>query len=132
MRTWLSWAMAGVLAAGALLFAGTVVAIRSGLQRYSDEAVRRFPGSRVEALARVVDCDSCPIEERNHAVWALGQMAEPTALPVLNKHFDDRPCAHAARLCQYELRKAIRNIGASRYRTGAAWRLLAPLHQPWH
>ena len=106
----LLWIGAGLLALSVLLLAGIVVSIRSGLQHYSDDAVGRFPGDRVQALIKVVDCDACPLQDRNHAVWALGQMAEPRAISVLKKHFDGRPCTHSTRLCQHELRKAIRKI----------------------
>ena len=131
MRRTLLWILVIVTAAGVLLLTGTVIAIRSGLQRISDEAMSRFPGGRAEALMRVVDCTSCPIVDRNHAVWALGQIVDERSLPVLTRHFDGEPCSHEARLCQYELRKAIRNIEAAKHRTGPAWRLIARLHQSW-
>ena len=81
---------------------------------------------------QVVDCESCGLQDRNHAVWALGQMVEVRSLPALRKHFDGRPCQHTTRLCQYELRKAIRMIETRRERAGPVWRLVAGLHQPWH
>ena len=91
---------AGLPALMVLVLAGIVVSIRSGLQRFSDDAVIRFPGNRAEALIGVVDCGSCILGDRNHAVWALGQMSEARAITVLRKHFDGRPCTHATRLCQ--------------------------------
>jgi hypothetical protein len=121
-----------LLALMVLLLAGIIVSIRSGLQRFSDDAVARFPGDRREALMRLVDCDSCSIEDRNHAVWALGQMVEDRSISVLRKYYDGRPCTHATRLCQYELRKAIRMIETRSQREGPGWRLLASWHQPWH
>jgi hypothetical protein len=127
----LLWAAAGVFTLLVFLLAGIVIAIRSGLQRYSDEAIVRFPGTRVEALIRVVDCGTCAIEDRNHAIWALGQMAEERAGPVLKKYFDGRRCTHQTRLCQYELRKAIRMIETRNRRTGPVMRILARWHQPW-
>jgi hypothetical protein len=114
-----------------LALAGMVVLIRSGLQRSSDDAVARFPGDRVEALMQVADCDTCALADRNNAVWALGQMAEERAISVLRKHYDGKPCTHASRLCQYELRKAIRMIETREQRSGPVWRLVAGLHRPW-
>jgi hypothetical protein len=81
---------------------------------------------------QLVDCDTCSLEDRNHAVWALGQMAEERAIPVLRKHFDGKTCTHSTRLCQYELRKAIRMMETRQARNGPVWRLVAKLHQPWH
>lgn len=131
MRRKLLLAGAGLLTLLVLGLAGLVVSIRSGLQRFSDDAVMRFPGSRMEALMRVVDCDTCAMETRNHAVWALGQMEEERALPTLKRHFDGQPCSHSTRLCQYELGKAIRMMETRHERDGRAWRLLAGLHRPW-
>ena len=123
---------AGLAALMVLVLAGIVVSIRSGLQRFSDDAVTRFPGNRVEALIGVVDCGSCSLGDRNHAVWALGQMSEARAITVLRKHFDGQPCTHATRLCQHELRKAIRMIETRQEREGSVWQLVAKWHQPWH
>ena len=81
---------------------------------------------------QVVDGGSCALKDRNHAVWALGQMVEERAISVLRKHHDGRPCTHTTRLCQYELRKAIRMIETRREREGPVWRLIARWHQPWH
>ena len=131
MRAKLLWTLTILTALGVLLFTATIIAIRSGLQRFSDDAMSRFPGGRAEALMRVVDCTSCPIVDRNHAVWALGQMVDERSLPVLTKHFDGESCSHETRLCQHELRKAIGNIEAAKYRTGPAWRLIGRLRQPW-
>ena len=122
----------GLLALLVLGLAGMIVSIRSSLQRFSDDAVTRFPGDRAEALMRVVDCDACNLKDRNHAVWALGQMVEERAISVLRRHYDGHPCTHTTRLCQKELRKAIRMIETRQQRTGPAWRLVARWHQPWH
>jgi hypothetical protein len=122
----------GLLTLLVLVLAGIIGSIRSGLQRFSDDAVTRFPGDRVEALMQLVDCDTCSLEDRNHAVWALGQMPEERAIPVLRKHFDGKACTHSTRLCQYELRKAIRMVDTRQERDGPVWRLVAKWHQPWH
>ncbi len=70
-------------------------------------ATKEFPGDRVEALVRLVESERRPLSERNRAVWALGQLRDPRALPVLRKYYTGRPCDHARYLCQSELRKAI-------------------------
>ncbi|MDX1979823.1 MAG: hypothetical protein SFV51_06125 [Bryobacteraceae bacterium] len=125
------WTVCGLLALSTLVLAGMIVSIRSGLQRFSADAVARFPGERVEALMRVVDCGACPLEERNRAVWALGQVAEQRAGSVLRNHLDGRPCPHESRLCQNELQKAIRMIETRKERTGPLASVVAGWHQPW-
>jgi hypothetical protein len=118
-------------AASLLLLAGIVVSIRYGLQRVSDDAVARFPGGRAEALIQLVDCGECRIRDRNQAVWALGQMVEARAAPVLRRHYDGRPCDHHARLCQYELGKALRMMETHSSQRGPLRGFIAGLHQPW-
>ena len=120
-----------LLAACAVLLGGAVVSIRSGLQRVSDDATARFPGDRVRALIQLVDCRECRVSDRNRAVWALGQMAEAGAGPVLRRYYDRRPCDHRTRLCQYELGKALRMMETRAARTGPLWNVMARLHQPW-
>jgi len=121
-----------MLALAVMVLGFMIVSIRDGLQRFSDEAVRQFPGDRASALIRLVDCGACALGDRDHAVWALGQMVEEQSLPVLLRHFDGQRCDHTTRLCQYELRKAIRMIETRHTREGPGWRLIARLHQPWH
>jgi hypothetical protein len=90
----------------------------------------RFPGDRVAALAAVVECGECSLQDRNHAVWALGQLEAERALPVLQKYYDGERCTHSTRVCQHELGKAIRMIEARPGRTGLAWNVIRRLRQP--
>lgn len=69
--------------------------------------------------------------DRNHAVWALGQMAAEPALPALKAYFDGRKCEHETRLCQHGLEKAIRMIERRREFTGPVRNVIGKLHQPW-
>jgi hypothetical protein len=101
-----------VLAAGALiLFATGLVTLSLSIQSTAHEtaraAQRSFPGDEVEALLRLVESEAEPLDARNHAVWALGQLGDPRALPVLRRHDTGGPCDHGRFICQDELRKAI-------------------------
>ncbi len=84
--------------------------IGSGVRRCSQTAQTYFPGNRVEALIAMVECESCNLQDRNDAVWALGQLDDRRALPVLEKHYvganDDRP----DNLSQNRLRIALRHL----------------------
>jgi hypothetical protein len=77
----------------------------------------------------MVDCEACSLQDRNHAVWALGQTMARPALGTLKKHYDGERCAHESRLCQYELQKAIRLLESPPKR--GVWRLLGKVHKAW-
>jgi hypothetical protein len=89
-------------------FAVVTVVIRSGVRDVSEAAVAEYGGDRVDALMALADSTDHSMRERNRAVWALGQIGDQRALPVLERHFTGQPCDHERFLCQYELKKAIR------------------------
>jgi hypothetical protein len=93
-----------------ILFFIAELMIGSGVREYSQNAQERFSGDRISALIAMVDCESCAMSGRNHAVWALGQLADIRSLPVLEKHYTGEPCDHKNRICQYELKKALRLV----------------------
>jgi hypothetical protein len=78
------------------------------------KAQRRFGGDRVQALIQTVEADTLPLRERNRAVWALGQLRDPRALPVLRAHHTGAECQHDRFLCQEEIEKAIGLITGER------------------
>ena len=106
---WLKVAAAiiGVIAVAALALEGYIVYTAYDVSR---TATHHFPGDRVEALLQQVECASCSMKERQSAVWALGQIGDARALPVLRAQVTGRACNHEKELCQYELSKAIRHI----------------------
>lgn len=128
-RTVLAAAAACVVLAAAGLVLVTAV-IRSGIERTSAEAVRRFPGDPVQALIATVECERCALKDRNRSVWALGQTVATPALPTLQRYYTGAACRHDERLCQHELRKAIRMIEAREGRRGFLWQVIAAMHRP--
>ena len=92
----------------AALLLGTTWLIGSGVHAVSKAALLERPGDRVPALMAYIESPKHTLRERNRAVWALGQLGDARALPVLEKHFTARECEHGRVLCQHELRKAIR------------------------
>lgn len=116
-----------LVVAGLLLIAGVA---RTSIERFSSDAVQRFPGGRVHALIETVECEECSLPDRNHSVWALGQMEAAPALPALMKRYTGERCDHNRRLCQKELRKAIQMIEERSRRTNFLWRAIRALHQP--
>jgi hypothetical protein len=84
--------------------------IRYEAGRTAATADAQFHSGRIQSLARLVECAGCPMRARNRAIWALGELGDPSALPALKRQHTGETCDHETRLCQYELDKAIRKI----------------------
>ena len=82
--------------------------IRSGVKEISAEATQQYPGDRIEALIAYVESENHSLRQRNRAVWALGQIGDERALPILTESHTGEPCDHDSFLCQGELQKAIK------------------------
>src|SRR4051812_36785394 len=89
------------------LLASDGLIIGSSLRTFSRRAQSRFPGTRVEALITVVKCQSCDSRDRNNAIWALGQLDDQRALPVLESCYAGDHCPNLAREA---LRIALRHL----------------------
>jgi hypothetical protein len=108
------WITAAGLAALVALYSLAFLMIEVGVDRTAKAAMARFPGDRVVALAAQAGCESCSLSDRNHAIWALGQLRDARALPVLKQYYTGAPCDHDRGLCQREIRSALRAIEGSR------------------
>ena len=95
-----------VIAGYAVVFAS----IHADVTDAGRSAMTRYPGDRVQALCELVDCQTCSLDERNRAVWALGQLRDARAMPTLTKYYTRQKCNHASDLCQHELQKAVEAI----------------------
>ena len=71
------------------------------------------PGDDVAALVAHMNSDGHSFRDRNRAIWGLGRLRDARALPALRGAYTGQPCDHEARLCQYELAKAIRLCGGT-------------------
>jgi len=102
--------------------------IGSGVREYSRTAQSQFPGNRVEALISMVDCASCSMSDRNHAVWALGQLDDQRALPTLERYYTGDKCDHLRDLCQEKLKIALRHLRHEDNNRGESflWRWMLP------
>ncbi len=117
-----------IFVAGAILLAIAYVSISlvigSGIRSISETALREFPGDRVSALMALVESDRHGLRDRNRAIWALGQLGDARALPMLEKHYTGKESDERIELSQYELKKAIvlcrgaTNISAFVWRRG--------------
>ncbi len=123
-RTRIGIALVLIAVALALAFLGVSVAIGLGVRSISETALRSFPGDRALALMQFVESDRHEMRQRNRAIWALGQLGDPRALPLLRKHFTGGESDGRTELSQYELKKAIAlcegatNISAFVWRRG--------------
>jgi hypothetical protein len=121
------------IAAGIIfvLYLGCSVMIGWGIETASQKAMAQFKGDRIEALIALVDCQNCRMEDRNLAVWALGQLKDKRALPILYKYRTGKPCNHWSQICQYEIAKAIRWTEGNSYMLPQIWRvMLNDKHRP--
>jgi len=96
-----------------------IPAVRTAVQQIdsSIEATCREYGGETEeaclqALLRILQSEEESFERKNQAVWVIGQLADPRALPHLGKLLTGEPCADPCRkdeaICQREVDKAIR------------------------
>ncbi len=125
-----AWLLVIVLGVAFVASIPVHISIGSGVNEISQSAMAQFPGDRVEALVALVECESCSLHDRNHAVWALGQLKDKRALPVLHKYYIGRPCDHEREICQYEIAKAIRWTEGKSFMLPQLWRLMPQSDRP--
>jgi len=119
-----SWILAIVVGILIVVYIGISIMIGWGINKESRSAMARFAGDRIEALIALVDCQDCRLEDRNHGVWALGQLRDKRALPELYKYRTGKPCNHSRQICQYEISKAIRWTEGNSYMLPQIWRVM--------
>lgn len=91
-------------------YSAVLASIHAGVTETARSAMAGYPGDRVQALCSLADCQICNLADRNRAVWALGQLRDTRALPILMKHYTRHECNHASDLCQHELQNAVEAI----------------------
>ena len=96
--------------------------IGAGVQAACETAMASHQGDRVEALMLFVEDDRHTLAERNRAVWALGQLGDRRALPLVRKYYSGQPCDHENALCERELGKAIKLLEGGLNASALVWR----------
>ena len=119
LTAWILGVISGLVLLG---YVSLSLLIGWGVRSWSNKAISQFGGDRVGALIAVVDCDTCKLSDRNHAVWALGQLCDKRALPVLRKYYTGKPCNHMSQICQHELSKAIKWTEGNSFMLPQLWR----------
>ena len=78
-----------IVVPGVVVFLGFAVytfsSIYKSVERITNTAKTEFHGDAVHSLIDLVSSDNHDFEEKNQAIWAIGQYADSSALPFLEK-----------------------------------------------
>lgn len=89
------------------------------------EAKADYNGTCVQSLLSLLQDDTQSFKSRNGAIWALGQLGDSSALPVLKTFYTgnipDREPINGT-ISQYELKKAIYLLNGGTNLTTIFWR----------
>lgn len=120
--TWLAVILGGLLfvAFDGYLFISWWIGAE--VKRQAASARTHYHGDSVEALMALAGDEGRALSDRNLAIWALGQLADARALPLLRGLQTGEPCDHARRVCEGELAKAIKLAEGGWNATGWVWR----------
>jgi len=89
------------------------------------EAKRQYKKDCTESLISLLLDEKQSFRQRNSAIWALGQLGDKRALPVLQKYYTANIPAREPldqSISQYELKKAINLAGGGLNITAFVWR----------
>jgi hypothetical protein len=89
------------------------------------DAQSQYGGDCTESLIALLNDENRGFKDRNSAIWALGQLGDPIALPVLQSYYtgnipDREPLAKT--ISQYELKKAVNLTSGGFNITAFMWR----------
>lgn len=125
MKKWIEIGALGVLIIGFIIFIITSLWIGSDVRRYCKTAKKYYEGNCVSVLTELVNDSSMPYRDRNHAIWALGQLGNSKALPFIIKHYTGNIPEKESidvGLSQYEMLKAIKLIQGEPNLSAIVWR----------
>ena len=93
-----------------LFFVITCSWIGYDVKKQCYDAKLEYGGDCTESLIKLLQDEKRPYKERNSAIWALGQLGDERALPVLQSYYtgnipDKEPLDQT--ISQYELKKAV-------------------------
>lgn len=87
--------------------------------------INKYGKDCVKSLIMTLDNNNEAFKTRNDAVWALGQMGDKRALPILKKYYSGKiPNRESLNktISQYELKKAIKLVAGGYNITAMFWR----------
>ena len=104
--------------------------IYKGVMAACINANREHAGNCSQSLIAYIKSDQQTFENKNKALWALGQLANKEALPFLKELESEisleHPCDRGIQLCGLEVKKAIQwcssgNLTSWMYRNQTIW-----------
>lgn len=108
------------------MFFVTASQIGFGVKDICMEAKSKYEGNCEETLIKYLDDEDNSFMKRNSAIWALGQLGDPRALPVIEKYYDEKKlekkCNRRKHLCQYEMHKALKLLNGDLNISAFVWR----------
>lgn len=108
-----------------LLFVTTFTWIGNDVKTQCQAAKWQYGGNCPDALISLLNDENQSFRSRNSAIWALGQLGDNRALPVLQSYYTgnipDREPLNGV-ISQYELKKAINLTGGGINITAIFWR----------
>jgi hypothetical protein len=109
-----------------LFFFISCVWIGYDVKNMCQNAEREYSGDCVEALMTQLEDENRGFRARNDAIWALGQLGDRRALPVLQSYYtgkipDKEPLDKT--ISQYELKKAVNLTGGGFNISALIWRI---------
>lgn len=125
MKKWAVVGSLGFILIGVIIFIITSLWIGSDVRRYCKSAKKIYTGDCVSALSEMVDDTSMPLRDRNHAIWALGQIGNPKALSYITKNYTGKTPEKESldtKLSQYEMTKAIKLMQGGFNISAIVWR----------
>jgi hypothetical protein len=94
-----------------ILFSIALWVIYKDVRSTCTAATDSYGGSCITALVTTIESEAEPFKKRNQAIWALGQIGDKRAIPVLKKLYTgeaiEKPCNTAKKICQYGVKKAL-------------------------
>ena len=108
-----------------VFFFATSWHIGSAVKAHCALARAEYEGDCVDSLIRLLDDEKQSYASRNTAIWALGQLGDERAKPVLEKYYtgdipEKEPWDET--LSQYELQKALALVNDGTNLTSWVWR----------
>lgn len=109
----------------AFFFLLSVSIIGYSVKEYCQMAQAKYEGDCVNVLISYLEDENNDMSNRNSAVWALGQLGDKRALPVLESYYtgyNGERCNRSQELSQLELKRAIGYMHGNLNITPFFWR----------
>lgn len=126
MASWLAKHGWPLVIGGIVIIAGAYLATSLVIGRQVESAIAaaqlRHDGEPVAALIAAATDGELELAQRNRAIWALGQLGAPEAVPVLESLRTGEPCDHEHAVCQREVAKGLDGCRGSFNAGAIVWR----------